>query len=244
MTTESAPNPQAAVGRYVAQFRSENGLTLDDFARASKRHGTTWGIATVRRIENGEAPLTLQTMLQLALTIGDLRGGAIALSELFPASGKIDLLLRSNAPREVRAEWLTGVLSGAPVKLTPADAGIDAQRVVEQFQEGLSTLRGNMARFVRLLPDGSDDWDRLENQITHLQPTLAESRAATRLDVEPIVVAAWARHLWGSSLDDAARDRAGEGSTPQGRGRVSRNLVREIEQGIRDRQTAGSDSDG
>lgn len=244
MTTEGALNPQAAVGRYVAQFRSINGITLDDFARASKRHGTTWGIASVRRIENGEAPLTLQTMLQLSLTIGELRGSAVALGELFPESGEIALPLHGNAPRGIRAEWLTAVLSGAPVELTPADMGIDAQDIAEKIQRALPTLQDGIARLVRILPDGYDDWDRLENAIGYPEPTLAESRAATRLGVEPFVVTVWARHLWGVSLDEAARDRAGAGSTPQGRGRVSRKLVQEIEQGIHDRQTTKRDGDG
>lgn len=58
-----------------------------------------------------------------------------------------------------------------------------------------------------------------------LVPTAAERRAAKKLGVEPIRVAE-AMYLWrGHSLDDEVRELAGEGASPQKRGRVTRKLV-------------------
>ena len=69
----------------------------------------------------------------------------------------------------------------------------------------------------------------------HYTPTSAEKRLANRLIKEQQVlvlddytVAAICDVLYGHSLDEEAAKRAGEGATPQKRGRVTRVLADEI----------------
>ena len=69
----------------------------------------------------------------------------------------------------------------------------------------------------------------------HYPPTSAEKRLANRLIKEQQVlvlddytVAAICDVLYGHSLDEEAAKRAGEGATPQKRGRVTRVLADEI----------------
>ncbi|MEJ1089408.1 hypothetical protein WDU99_13895 [Microbacterium sp. Mu-80] len=60
---------------------------------------------------------------------------------------------------------------------------------------------------------------------------LSES-SAKKLGVQPLLLQQHAVRLWGRSLETEALRRAGEGSTPQGRGRVTRILVDEIRASI------------
>lgn len=70
---------------------------------------------------------------------------------------------------------------------------------------------------------------------THYPPTSAERRLANRLvkehqelAINDFAVAAICDVLYGHSLDEEAAKRAGEGATPQKRGRVTRVLAGEI----------------
>lgn len=69
----------------------------------------------------------------------------------------------------------------------------------------------------------------------HYPPTSAERRLAIRLSkkhedlaANDLAVAAVCDVLYGHSLDEEAAKRAGEGATPQKRGRVTRVLAGEI----------------
>lgn len=58
--------------------------------------------------------------------------------------------------------------------------------------------------------------------------TLAEKRAAEKLEVPPVELQRRAQDLWGRSLEEESNHRAGPGSSPQARGRVTRVLVSEM----------------
>jgi hypothetical protein len=70
-------------------------------------------------------------------------------------------------------------------------------------------------------------------ELRGIHPSLAEKRAAARLGAPPFVVAAWARHLSGGSLDEEAVRRAGANTSPQARGIVRRALTEELRKELR-----------
>lgn len=59
-------------------------------------------------------------------------------------------------------------------------------------------------------------------------PTLAEQRAADREKMPVRTLMAWCHMLYGHDLDTEAAERAGEGATPQKRGRATRIILGEI----------------
>lgn len=69
--------------------------------------------------------------------------------------------------------------------------------------------------------------------------TMAEERAAKKLGITPAKLQHIAHTLWGTSLEDEAAHRAGDGSTPQARGLRTRQLQKEIAEEI---QRNGSSS--
>ncbi|MEE1296956.1 MAG: hypothetical protein UHD09_09075 [Bifidobacterium sp.] len=64
------------------------------------------------------------------------------------------------------------------------------------------------------------------------QPTSAENRMATRLGVKPPVLVRNVDRLYGHSVDAEAAERAGEGATPQKRGRETRIIEGEVADAI------------
>ena len=63
---------------------------------------------------------------------------------------------------------------------------------------------------------------------TPLHATFAEMRLAKRAGVEAVKLHSACMVMYGHSLDEEAAKRAGEGATPQKRGRVTRVLAGEI----------------
>lgn len=59
-------------------------------------------------------------------------------------------------------------------------------------------------------------------------PTLAEQRAAKKLGITATELQMQAMELWGFSLEQESGRRAGPGSSPQARGRVTRVLLDEM----------------
>ncbi|MGY2744022.1 hypothetical protein [Arthrobacter sp. UYCu723] len=64
--------------------------------------------------------------------------------------------------------------------------------------------------------------------------SLAESRAAKKLSIRPLELQQRSIQLWGRSLEAEARSRAGADSTPQARGRVTRVLVDELRESVKE----------
>ncbi|GAA4705867.1 hypothetical protein GCM10025781_26500 [Kocuria gwangalliensis] len=75
------------------------------------------------------------------------------------------------------------------------------------------------------------DWDEDDAY----PPSLAEQRAAKKLEIDPAELRHWASELWGRGLEDESARRAGPDSSPQARGRVTRLLVDEIRTAIEER---------
>ena len=121
----------------------------------------------------------------------------------------------------VSRAWLENVLNGSPVD--PTAKGASSSNAFK----GAKWLARNKADFG--LPDSVDA------ELLYLTvPTGAERRAAKKINLDPLALAVWARVLWGHSLDDEARARAGDEATPQARGRITRLLVEELSKARRE----------
>jgi hypothetical protein len=83
-----------------------------------------------------------------------------------------------------------------------------------------------------LSPDDVPEASDWEGGADEGEPSLAEQRASKRLGITPERLQRWAERLWGHALDAEAARRAGDDSTPQARGRVTRILVQEVRNAI------------
>lgn len=227
-TSQTLPE---ALGAWLAQTRQTHRFTLDQIAQAGRRYGATWSASSVRNLERGQAAIPLQTLMHLALALGDLTGRPQTLSDLFGDAQSFSL--DTDHQVEVTRNWLDRMLTGDPLTLTPDDAPWMAEW--QEAAEGLPATQGPLEG-----EQLSDALDELINQRQlppepvgasqhfELSPSLAEKRAAEKLDMHPAELQRWATKLWGHALEEESARRASPEASPQARGRVTRKLVDEI----------------
>jgi transcriptional regulator with XRE-family HTH domain len=200
-----SPSYEEAVAAFVRSFRKARGLTLDAVARAGREFGATWNASSIQNIERGQASLTIPTLMYLALALGHLSGKPLKLIDLLGPIAGVDDPTVVPRGRVVPLSWVERALSGGDVELTDDD-----------YQQA---RRASAA--VNLCRDSGA-----------LSATLAETRAAKKLGLTTGELQQQAIRHWGRSLEEEALDRAGKDRTPQGRGRVTRVLVAEIQESM------------
>lgn len=251
-----------AVGTFVRAYRQQHAITLESIARRGRDLGATWSLSSVQAIEAGKASPTLPTLLTLALVLGDLSGKSLTLVDLLGQAEVFDRPFSGRPELPVRRSLAERALRGGKVEMTDEDAAppfegpfgpeVDDERirpagdrlrpyvVDEKLDDEVNRRDGRALTPVEhsdMLDQMIDayqeppepDWD--DEDDLH-PPSLAEQRAAKKLDLDPAELRHWAEELWGRGLEDESAHRAGPDSSPQARGRVTRLLVDEIRAAI------------
>ncbi|MFJ4044207.1 helix-turn-helix domain-containing protein [Microbacterium sp. NPDC089987] len=231
-----------AVGRFLRAFRQDRGITMDTVAQAGREFGARWSLSSVQAIEGGKAAPTLPTLLTLALVLGRLSGESIRLADLLGTAEFLDRPYILSSDQPVKRSWVERVLSGAPVEILAEDHA-HAPMTSPTEDDWDEELELEALRLRSASTDAARSYDRVDAmwdaaiQPSELAPSLrgprppvslAESRAAKKLGIQPLLLQRHASKLWGHSLEAEAKQRAGVASTPQARGRVTRILVDEI----------------
>lgn len=232
-----------AAGRFLRRYRQMHGLTMDSVATAGREFGATWSLSSVQAIEAGKAAPTLPTLLTLALVLGRLSGEPVRLADLVSEADLIDRPFVARPDQPVRRTWLERVLSGVPVELHDVDYVhvADHGEGSESDDSELAALASNIPLTPQQRREQVDAlWEAMNEppdadsgrSSASKRHSLAESRAAKKLGVQPLLLQQHAVRLWGHSLETEALHRAGADSTPQARGRVTRILVDELRASI------------
>lgn len=230
-----------SVAKYVAHTRQVLGLTLDQVAQAARLYGASWSSSSVRNIEQGQASLPLPTLILLTLALGRLQGRPISIATLFSQSEELKLT-EGETGITVSQEWLKEVIGTSEVVI---DLNLASDFELAPSVEGsawdkaakLEDLKNKYLINGRPVPEELREelFRALDDarKVPQSPVTLAERRAAQKLSVDPQVLQQHAARLWGRTLEEEAFSRAGSGSTPQARGRVTRTLVEEIRQALK-----------
>lgn len=206
-----------AVGRFLKQYRTEHGLTLDDIATASHHYGTNWTAAKIRDIERGGGSAdSLPVILILLSALNDLR-----YTKEMPISSDEDLKIIDIFGDETHVEIADGrfvsvnlialILAGDTRTL---DGGI---------------WHGGKHPFKSSIPVVMSSHD---GKRTPEYSTAAESRAAAKLGLQPLEVTRFCINWFGHTLDEEASKRAGAGASPQKRGRATREIIQEMQDAL------------
>lgn len=216
------------ISAYLKRFREEHHLTYDQIADAARQYGARWVSATILSMEHGARMAdSLSNMLILASSLNDLlekdgQPRSVTLLDLIEPTEDQTFydLGRPQDDADADFESVREALSGQPVTLTTKLFGFDISikrerpiQVGEPHFEYRADEEGYISR-----------GDIVSNHM----PTIAEKRAAERLDIQPYDVAAFCAVRYGGTLEDESYRRAGQESTPQKRGRVTRTIVNEI----------------
>ncbi|MBW3080668.1 helix-turn-helix domain-containing protein [Bifidobacterium saguinibicoloris] len=202
-----------AVGEFLRRYRAAHGLTLDDIATASRRYGSGWSAATVRDIERGGGKAdSLPVILVLVQVLNSLTGEHMAVADIFE-------LLRTHLDVES-----VDVMNGSALDTLTLSKIFRGERYSLKTVGGgyIQDFLGPLAGPTKQLSEG-----RARVALRHT-PTGAERRAAAKLGVKPVAVGFACMMLYGRSLDEEAAARAGDGASPQKRGRVTRVIVGEV----------------
>lgn len=244
--TKSLP---AAVGAFVSRARREHGLTLDQIAGAARSYGASWSASSVSNIERGQASLTLPTLLLLALALGKVMGRPLTLSNLLGDAEVLALVADDRYP--VKRSWVDDVLRGAEVtsisheRIDAPDAESDFESDEGFEDEVLRKMREMRGRELTRAEKFDQVAQRLEESQMQPEPadrvsargdsgSLAEERAAKKLGISLARMRQLALDLWARPLEEESYRRAGTDSTPQARGRVTRLLVDEIRESMKE----------
>ncbi len=218
-------------------LRAEHHCTADDVAEAARRFGLRWQRSTVASIETGKRGLSAEELLMLPIVMTQ------ALSEV--TDDVIDVSL--GYLLDVEAELSDGVemlpqgahelLAQKPVT-TGRRAGFRFPKFVAEVLEKLDPggkHRADQRRIEQLWPDVHGhvtiNFDHLF-AVTRAASGEAEQKAARKLGVSGLDIAAVSFRLWGHGLTEERDSRAGDNATR--RGHVSRALAEDIRAVLRE----------
>jgi transcriptional regulator with XRE-family HTH domain len=216
--TESRPIA-AIVGENVRRLRTQSGHSGDALARRMRQtFKTAWNTARVSELENGRVSPTAPTLFMLSQALSELLDRPVLVAELLDSDGFAKV----------------------------GNVGIRATRVAAAFRQddqGDMTLRiGDLANADELLEELDEHFHngkplpkaaggvRLE-LVTEVADKSGESerRAALSLGIPEFHLAALSAALWGHSYSEERDRRAGADSSAQKRGRIGRELLKELQ---------------
>ncbi|WP_225213361.1 helix-turn-helix domain-containing protein [Corynebacterium gallinarum] len=225
--TESLMTLSQVIGQNVRNIRAEH--TLEELASHGRALGTTWSAASISAIERGEFRATIEAVSMLALSLDQLRGegtlkGEVTSRDLFQTDKPIALGKKLVTSTDHLLQFLGGDTSGTV---------LDTSHMMKNIQEGMREWVEGYER-LNLPNDSMDLYFRVEESGPQ---TPAEHRLAKKVGIDVQELRTWAVHLWGKSFEDHRDDIAGPDATPQKKGRVSRELLNEIEIAMKDRSS-------
>lgn len=247
------------IGRFLREYRKKHGYTLEQISVASSRYGSGWTSGTVSVMERGGSKadslpnmlILVQTLNDLAqqnedtglivepLTIGDLFRNAEYLPEYEEDQEESVATADAEAITENDYVQLTDTLSVLDEALAEGFDGVDID--LNDWLASISDERTieDSKRFEQSEQDAKiianeygKDFDVLYAEALQAAPyPMSEVRAAAKLGIEHyaffrVICLA----IYGASLAEEVRRRAGSDANQQKRGRVTRRVVEEIQE--------------
>lgn len=215
------------IGLNVAQVRQSHGLKLEDIAGSARAYGLRWNTARVSRIERGEGQLAASTLLMLSFLLTSLTSEDVTVERLLKYDGPISL-----AP--------DGTLKPGAIKLLLNGVGLAPREIFEEeaglIGEAVDSLRGDYDDYNRILrPVGMTPGTAEAIDSGRRSWALSDERNAQKLGLRESEFLAWSIRLWGQLMSAETATRAGADSAPQRRGWVTRELMNQMREAIRDR---------
>lgn len=217
---ENSRSLEAVVGDNVRRWRLELGLTLNDVAVELRRLGLPWSTGRLGNIEAGRGTASLQVVLGLAVALTDAQQGAPRL-HVTPRD-----LVASDSP--VQLSGSVFLTSDGYAALWAGERPVSAMDLVG----GRERVRDRATRYLEWM-------ESLPPGVTHEQVVeayehfdLADARAQKKLGLDSDDFVVWCIRLWGRVLSAEVAMRAPAGATPQKKGRITRELLAELQEAM------------
>ena len=197
----SIPTLAEVVGKNLRRLRSD--YPMFDLITAARPYGVQWGAGSIGSFERGNARMTIETLSLLQLGLSRLLGRSVQLHEL----------LGYDPDGHQGADKLVQWTGNQVLYVSDVVAWLET-RDPEVLKAGVERARELLGLMGKLAP----------------VVTPGEERLAGKLGVTAEQLQVWSQELWGEAIE-AHRDRlAGEGASPQKKGRVTGKLLDELRQ--------------
>ncbi|NWO07250.1 MAG: helix-turn-helix transcriptional regulator [Alteromonadaceae bacterium] len=218
------------VGENVKRLRGNK--SMETVATAGRIYGLNWSAGSISAIEKGNFKVTLETLIALTSVLQNedefIEGAGrswnvkqrISLHELLKTSSPIEPVEDTKTTEPALLAWL----QGEPLEI---NAGNSLMRKLF----GLTDPTPDSSPFKGLnLPK---DFDISQSQSLTMPTTTGEERAAKSAGIHVYELIVWTEYLWGTKFEHKRDEEAGDGATPQKKGRITRNLVSQIQEAMK-----------
>ena len=188
---------------------------LDDVAKAARAYGLNWGTGRASDLEHGRGSPTLQTLVGLALALGEVPGNSVTLADLVHSDERI-AITRDLA---VTSEELQGFLNGGEVSIMQRLVS----EVVSNALRGIEQMRNGWPARLQGIPPKPGNCARCTTITANPRRCSRESSTSTSRGRHPPN----GRPL-GNSFTQERDERAGSDANAQKKGRVARQLKAEL----------------
>ncbi|MGK7221519.1 helix-turn-helix domain-containing protein [Kocuria flava] len=202
------------LGRNVRARRKASGITLSELARAAGEYGQKWSTGRIGDLEAGRGTASVEVLVVLALSLTHLTGQRVRPLELLEADEGVEL----GEGFALKAEAFRRVLNG-----TTSALELDADDILGGLDEAARRLTSSLSS----MPSGTGLKFGLVRRAL-AEKSLADERAARKLGLDDEEFLVRCLSLWGHMMSVEVSRRAGEGASPQKRGRVTRVLLDEL----------------
>lgn len=213
---------EKVVGDNVRRVRLFLGLTLNDVAVQLRGLGLPWSTGRLGNIEAGRGTASIQVVLALAMALTDAQRGPLGERRLVTP----EALLRSETP--VRLSSAVALTQEGYDKLLSGSGPVGAVDVVGG-RKLLEDAGRKLTAWSESLPPGITHG---EVQAGRDHFDLADARAAKKLGIEKDEFLRLCLIQWRMVLSDKVDELAPEGATPQKRGRITRELVADLQEAM------------
>ena len=218
-----------AIDKWLTTIRSRHGLTLDSISSAARSMGASWTPGFLSALKRNNSASLLPNILILVAAINLLTKENYTINDVF---------------KEAEDIQITDEISTSPAQLKSffdgASIHFEIQEINEDFLQKLTEI---ITKFIHKYKLGGEATIAVtKHMLSKEGPTLAEQRAAQKLDIDPMVIYIVCQKLYGKTLEEEASNRAGEGASPQKRGRETRIILDEIRDALRNWDSIPDDS--
>lgn len=214
----------AVIGRNLAELRQSHGLSQDDVAGAARLFGLRWNSARISRMERGDGAVTVETLLSLCVVMSEATDSPVGMPDLLATTDAIQISPDATVP----ARNVSMIVSTDPDYWAPEDEPSPPEAPMSASRP--SDIQAIWAAYERIVSPGPMNLATL-NPIVNARRawSLTDERNARKLGLSDEDFLVWCFRLWGQLMSAETEARAPEGATAQKRGRITRELLAELQ---------------
>lgn len=198
---------------------------MEQLATAGRSNGAGWSSGSISVMERGMFKPTIETLAHLALALDDLNEeqsarGTITIGDLLETAHPIEL----GDGKTVTKERLLKFLGGEPSGVL-----LDVHNQSDNFNHWLQEYVSKLDKLNVPLSSKQMTRKYFREMESAGKESQTEIRLAKKINIDVLELRHWAYFLWTKTFEQQRDLLAGDGATAQKKGRISRELLADIQ---------------